>query len=49
MLLSPIFALDVSLLINPESHVKGSHLSRLDKDGARVLILDVGARDLSAL
>lgn len=32
--MSPIFALDVSLLINPESRVKGSRSSRLDKRGS---------------
>lgn len=47
--LSPIFALDVSLLINPESRVKGSRLSRLDKGVARVPILYVGCRDLSTV
>lgn len=47
--LSPIFALDVSLLINPESRVKGSRLSRLDKGVARVPILYVGCTDLSTV
>lgn len=47
--LSPIFALDVSLLINPESRVKRSRLSRLDKGVARVPILYVGCTDLSTV